>query len=132
MEKTTVKLKTDREAFYDITADIRQAISASKVKSGICVVYCPHTTAAITVNENADEHVAQDVLLGARTAFPSLAGFKHDEGNSAGHVKSSMFGVSLTLIIENGAPVLGRWQNVYFCEFDPPRSREFYIKIMSD
>ena len=109
---------------------VNDAIIKSGVKDGICVVYCPHTTAAITINENADEWVAKDVILAAKTAFPKLDGFRHDEGNSDGHVKCSMFGASETLIIDNGKLVLGVWQDIYFAEFDPPRNRQFYVKII--
>jgi secondary thiamine-phosphate synthase enzyme len=124
------QLTTDKEAFYNITSMVNDAIIKSGVTNGICVVYCPHTTAAITINENADEWVAKDVILAAQTAFPQLEGFRHDEGNSNGHVKCSMFGASETLIIDNGKLVLGVWQDVYFAEFDPPRNRSFYVKII--
>lgn len=126
------RLSTRTEGFYNITSDVRAAVKAEGVTGGICVVFCPHTTAGITINENADEYVARDVTLGVARAFPQHNDFLHDEGNSAGHVKSSMFGVSLTLIIEDGDIVLGRWQDVYFVECDPPREREFYVKIIKD
>lgn len=124
------ELTTDKEAFYNITDKVRDAVKLSKVENGICLVYCPHTTAAITINENADEWVAKDVILATKTAFPKLEGFRHDEGNSDGHVKCSVFGASQALIIDNGKLVLGRWQDVYFAEFDPPRHRNFYVKII--
>jgi secondary thiamine-phosphate synthase enzyme len=123
-------LTTDKEALYDITDQVAEAVKKSGVKEGICLVYCPHTTAAITINENADEWVAKDVIFATKTAFPKLPQFQHDEGNSDGHVKSSVFGVSETLIIDNGKLVLGTWQNIYFAEFDPPRRRNFYVKII--
>ena len=123
-------LTTDKIGFYDITDKVKQAITDSGVKSGICVVYCPHTTAGITINENADEWVAKDVTFALNKVFPRMAEFRHDEGNSDGHVKSSVIGASETLIIDDGKPVLGVWQNVYFTEFDPPRSRTFYVKII--
>lgn len=126
----TFSLTTDKKGFYDITTEVKEAIAKSGVKEGICVVYCPHTTAGITINENADEWVAKDVTLALNKVFPRMPEFKHDEGNSDGHVKSSVIGASETLIIENGKPVLGVWQNVYFAEFDPPRSRNFYVKII--
>ncbi len=124
------ELKTDKHAFYNITDKVREAVADSKVQEGICVVYCPHTTAAITINENADEYVAEDVMFAAKKIFPRFAEFKHDEGNSDGHVKSSIFGASETLIITGGDILLGRWQDVYFAEFDPPRSRNFFVKII--
>ena len=123
-------LTTDTIGFYDITDKVKQAITDSGVKSGICVVYCPHTTAGITINENADEWVAKDVTFALNKVFPRMAEFRHDEGNSDGHVKSSVIGASETLIIDDGKPVLGVWQNVYFTEFDPPRNRNFYVKII--
>lgn len=128
MEK--FELKTNLEHFYRITDEIQGAIDRSGVKEGICLVYCPHTTAGITVNENADEFVAKDCVMGIRNAFPRLAGFKHDEGNSDGHIKSSVIGCSETLIVTDGKLLLGRWQDVYFAEFDPPRERNFYVKII--
>lgn len=124
------ELKTERKGFFDITEQVRSAIKESGVKEGICVVYCPHTTAGITINENADEWVAHDVNFAFDRIFPRLPEFRHDEGNSDGHVKSSVMGASETLIIENGEPLLGVWQNVYFTEFDPPRNRNFYVKII--
>lgn len=123
-------LTTQKDGFFDITNEVRSAVKQSGVKNGICVVYCPHTTAGITINENADIYVGIDVNLGLCKAFPDCAEFRHDEGNSAGHLKSSVVGVSQTLIIENGEPVLGRWQHIYFMEFDPPRQRNFYVKII--
>lgn len=123
-------ITTDKEAFYNITPYVKEAVSQSGVKDGICVVYCPHTTAAITINENADEYVAKDVIFAAKKVFPRFPEFRHDEGNSDGHVKSSVFGASETLIIEDGEIVLGRWQDIYFAEFDPPRTRNFYVKII--
>ena len=123
-------LATDKTGFYDITDKVKEAITKSGVKNGICVVYCPHTTAGITINENADEWVAKDVTLALNKVFPRMAEFRHDEGNSDGHVKSSVIGASETLIIEDGKPILGVWQDVYFTEFDPPRNRTFYVKII--
>lgn len=123
------ELTCEREGFFNITPQVRRAIEESGVKEGICVVYCPHTTAGITINENADEYVAKDVTLALNKVFPRFVEFRHDEGNSDGHVKSSVIGASETLIISDGAPVLGRWQDVYFAEFDPPRNRTFLVKI---
>ncbi|MGN0768156.1 MAG: secondary thiamine-phosphate synthase enzyme YjbQ [Christensenellales bacterium] len=125
-----VEIKTDKEAFYNITSYVKDAVEKSGVKNGICVVYCPHTTAGITINENADDDVQRDVVFALKTVFPRFPEFRHDEGNSDGHVKSSVIGASETLIIDDGKLVLGRWQDVYFAEFDPPRTRNFYIKII--
>jgi len=124
------KLQADKQDFYNITAQVREAVSKSGIKDGICVVCCPHTTAGITINENADPDVVHDMLIGLDTAFPDRAEFRHSEGNSPAHLKASAVGSSVTVIIDNGRLVLGTWQSVYFCEFDPPRNRKFYIKII--
>jgi secondary thiamine-phosphate synthase enzyme len=125
-------LNTEKEGFYDITQTIREAIRKSGIKDGICVAYCPHTTAGITINENADPDVVRDLLLGFDRAFPDRPEFRHSEGNSAAHLKASVVGLSATLIIQDGSPLLGTWQGIYFCEFDGPRRRQYYVKIMGD
>jgi len=123
-------LSTPRKDFYNITAQVREAVSKSGVTHGIVVVYCPHTTAGITINENADPDVVFDLLLGLEKAFPDRPEFRHDEGNSTAHLKASTVGASETIIISDGRLVLGTWQGIYFCEFDPPRNRKFYVKIV--
>ncbi|MGN0592510.1 MAG: secondary thiamine-phosphate synthase enzyme YjbQ [Ruminococcus sp.] len=125
-------LKTPREDLISITAQVKGAVAESGVNSGICVVYCPHTTAGITLNENTDPDVVTDLLLAYEKAFPDRKEFRHCEGNSAAHAKASAMGSSVTLLIENGHVLLGKWQNVYFCEFDGPRTRNFYVKVMED
>ncbi len=132
MTTKSYTLGTEREGFYNITGRVRQAISESGVRSGLAVVFCPHTTAGITINENADPNVQHDLLLGLHTAFPDRSEFLHSEGNSSAHLKSSCVGVSCTIIIENGKPLLGTWQGVYFCEFDGPRTRSFTVKVIAD
>jgi len=122
-------LSTKREGFHDITAQVREAITRSGVTSGIAVIYCPHTTAGITINENADPDVVSDMLLGMQKAFPDRSEFRHAEGTSAAHLKASAVGSGVTVIIENSRPLLGTWQGIYFGEFDPPRSRSFYVKV---
>jgi secondary thiamine-phosphate synthase enzyme len=124
-------LKTPREGFIDITAQVRQAVKKNGISDGIVVVYCPHTTAGITINENADPDVTRDLLFGMNVAFPDRAEFCHAEGNSAAHLKALATGSSVTIIIKDGRLVLGTWQGVYFCEFDGPRSRRFYVKVMN-
>jgi secondary thiamine-phosphate synthase enzyme len=124
-------LKTAREGFHDITPAVREAIRKSGIAQGICIVYCPHTTAGLTINENADPDVVKDLLLGLGKAFPDRAEFRHAEGNSAAHLKAGCIGSSVTVIVENGSPLLGTWQGVYFCEFDGPRDRTYHIKIMA-
>jgi len=122
-------LSAPKENFYNITAQVRQAVSDSGVKDGIAVVFCPHTTAGITINENADPDVVHDMLLGLSKAFPDRSEFKHGEGNSTAHLKASTTGSSVTVIIAEGKLKLGTWQGIYFCEFDPPRNRKFFVKI---
>ena len=125
------KLSTNREDFYNITPQVLESVAKSGVISGIAVVYCPHTTAGITINENADPDVVHDLLIGLNKAFPDRSEFRHDESNSAAHLKASTMGSSATIIIENGKPLLGTWQGIYFCEFDPPRNRTFYVKVVN-
>jgi secondary thiamine-phosphate synthase enzyme len=99
---------------------------------GICVVYCPHTTAAVTIQENADPDVVHDLLLWLNRHIPKdVPGFRHAEGNSDAHLKASLVGPSVTVIIEKGEPVLGTWQGIYFCEFDGPRERNVYIRTQN-
>ena len=123
-------LSAQREDFYNITPQVREAIAKSGISSGVAVVFCPHTTAGITINENADPDVVHDLLLGLNRAFSDRAEFRHGEGNSAAHLKASAVGSSVTAIIENRNLLLGTWQGIYFCEFDPPRNRKFYVKVM--
>ncbi|MCL1994621.1 MAG: secondary thiamine-phosphate synthase enzyme YjbQ [Defluviitaleaceae bacterium] len=120
-------LSTQKENFYNITTQVREAITKSGVTDGIAVVFCPHTTAGITINENADPDVVRDMLIGLDKAFPDRAEFRHGEGNSSAHLKASAVGSSATIIVVGGKPVLGTWQGIYFCEFDPPRNRKFYV-----
>lgn len=122
-------LQTSAEAFVGITNKVREAIRESGVKDGICIVYTPHTTSAITINENADPDVVRDLLYALDKTFPDRPEFQHMEGNSAAHLKSSCVGASVTLIVKDGAPVLGVWQGIYFCEFDGPRSRQFFVSV---
>ena len=122
-------LSTERQRFYNIDSKIRAAVAESGVTDGVCVVFCPHTTAGITINENADPDVIHDMLLGLSKAFPDRSEFRHFEGNSSAHLKASCVGASETIIIKGGELLLGTWQSVYFCEFDGPRSRNFYVKV---
>lgn len=113
----------------DITSQVRSFVKQSSIRGGICVVFTPHTTAAITINENADPDVKSDVLRKLTEVFPQRDNYDHSEGNSDSHIKSSLVGCSETIIIDSGSLLLGTWQGIYFCEFDGPRSREFYVKI---
>ncbi|MCQ2460051.1 MAG: secondary thiamine-phosphate synthase enzyme YjbQ [Ruminococcus sp.] len=126
------QLQTPSQGLIDITKEVNAAIRESGVYEGICVVFCPHTTAAITINENADPDVKTDFIMGLDKSFPDLSGYRHMEGNSDAHIKSSAVGASETVIITKGKPLLGTWQGIYFCEFDGPRNRKFYIKIVGD
>ena len=114
----------------DITRLIQKAVADSGVKDGICTVFIPHTTAAVTINENADPDVVKDFTKEINKIVPWEDDYLHMEGNSAAHLKSSMIGFSEQIIIENGRLVLGTWQGLYFCEFDGPRHRKVYVKIL--
>lgn len=127
----TYQIETDKKQDFIFLDDyIRDALSESSVQNGILVIYSPHTTAGITINENADPDVRRDLKLGLDKAFPNDPDYIHFEGNSDGHMKSSLIGASETLIIEDGRPILGTWQSIYFGEFDGPRTRTIYIKIV--
>jgi secondary thiamine-phosphate synthase enzyme len=120
-----------RNELVEITAEVRQALSQSGVQQGLCVVYCPHTTAAVTINENADPDVVHDMLLYLNRTVPEhQQGFRHGEGNSDSHIKASLVGPSVTLVVDRGKLVLGRWQGVYFCEFDGPRTRSVHVQLV--
>ena len=123
-------LNTEREGFYNITSYVRQALIESRIQSGMALVFCPHTTAGITINENADPDVVTDLLYALDKTFPDRPQFRHAEGNSAAHLKSSCIGASVSVIIDDGRLVLGTWQGIYFTEFDGPRQRKFLVKII--
>jgi len=125
-----IELNTKRNTeFIDITSIIQEKVARSKVSDGICHVFVPHTTAAVTINENADPDVVKDIIGTLDKIVPhSNTDYRHSEGNSAAHIKSSMLGSSVTLIIEKGRLKLGTWQGIYFCEFDGPRRRKIWIK----
>jgi len=114
----------------DITALVGAAISEEKVESGICVVFTPHTTAAVTINENADPDVQYDIIHALEKTIPRNLPYRHSEGNSSAHVKSSLVGASELILVENGRLVLGTWQAIFFCEFDGPRQRKVIMKFL--
>ena len=120
-----------RNCFCNITSETRELVCKSGVKEGVCILFVPHTTCALTLCENADPDVKRDVLFAMNRAVPNT-GFKHFEENSDSHTKSSMFGFSLTLLIEKGEILLGRWQDIYLVDFDGPRTRTVYVKIMAE
>ena len=120
-----------RTEFVEITSEVRRVVRDSGLRSGVCVVYCPHTTAGVTVQENADPDVVRDMLLWLNHHIPKdVPGFRHAEGNSDAHIKSSLIGTSVTIIVEAGDLVLGTWQGVYFCEFDGPRTRTVQVQTI--
>lgn len=123
-------LQTDQYGFTNITHAVREFVSQSGVQEGICVVFCPHTTAGITINENADPDVVHDLTYTLNRVFPKLPAYRHMEGNSDAHIKSTLTGASETIIIHDGHLLLGRWQGLYFCEYDGPRNRTFYMKVL--
>ncbi|HJJ00194.1 MAG: hypothetical protein DBY20_08730 [Coriobacteriia bacterium] len=126
------ELETPVYGFVEITARIRQIVRESGIEEGLCVVYCPHTTAAITINENADPDVVRDLKLALADIFPDRRDFRHAEGNSAAHLKSSAIGASETIPVTGGAMALGTWQGIYFCEFDGPRHRKVYVQVVGE
>jgi secondary thiamine-phosphate synthase enzyme len=131
MLKTLNIKSSSRTEIINITDDIIKIIKDCGVSSGICFLHVPHTTAAITINESADPDVVMDIIGKMNEIVPRNSNYRHMEGNSDAHIKSSLFGPSLSLIIEDAKIILGTWQNIYFCEFDGPKSRKLYIKIIS-
>ena len=125
-----LNLSTPREGFIKITREIQGIVSESGVKEGICIVYCPHTTAGVTINENADPDVVRDMTLAMNTISPDRPEYRHAEGNSHAHVKALLTGSSVTVIISGGKLMLGKWQGIYFAEYDGPRNRNLDIKII--
>ena len=131
MKKTQFEIKTTKHTqMVDITAQVQNAVAKSGVKDGICMVFIPHTTAAVTINENADPDVVRDFTMEIDKIVPWKDGYLHMEGNSAAHLKSSMIGFSEQVIIEDGRLVLGTWQGIYFCEYDGPRRRKVIVKVI--
>lgn len=131
MTSFTYQIETNaKQEFVFLDEYIKEALEKSSIENGILVIYSPHTTAGITINENADPDVRRDLKLGLNKNFPNDPDYIHFEGNSDGHMKSSVVGASETLIIEEGKPILGRWQSIYFGEFDGPRTRTIHIKII--
>ena len=126
-----LRVKTSsRVELIDITHLVEKAVSEAKIKSGLCTVYVPHTTAAVTINENADPSVKSDIIAELNKVIPFDDDYSHLEGNAAAHIKSSIIGSSETLLVDGGSLVLGTWQGIYFCEFDGPRNRKVIIKLI--
>jgi secondary thiamine-phosphate synthase enzyme len=127
-----IHLQTNsRIEMIDITASVQAVVDSKKISNGLCIIFTPHTTAAITINENADPDVPIDIISALEKAFPQNADYRHAEGNSPAHAKSSLVGASELVLIEDGRIVLGTWQSIFFCEFDGPRSRKIFLSIIS-
>lgn len=130
MEQIEVSTR-GRQAFHDITAKVQAVVSGSAVEDGLCFVFCPHTTAGLTLNENWDATVQHDIGVGLDTISPQRSEYRHREGNSPAHLKSSLVGASQSVMITGGKLVLGTWQGIYLAEFDGPRRRKVLVKVMA-
>ena len=131
METCTIKSKS-RNAFIDITSEIQGIVSESGIRAGYCILHVPHTTAAVTVNEGADPSVQADILDYLADRVPHRGTYRHMEGNSDAHIKSTLVGVSQALLVEDGRVVLGTWRSIFFCEFDGPRTRRVHVQLIGD
>ena len=131
MEKISVKTNK-RIELIDITEEIRRFAAKSKIRDGVCFIFCPHTTAGVTINENADPSVRSDMINTLNKVIPENAGYAHSEGNSDSHIKSSLFGSSLSVFIESSQLCLGVWQGIFFCEGDGLRTREVWVKAIKE
>jgi secondary thiamine-phosphate synthase enzyme len=118
-----------RSEMIDITSSVQKELSKAGAVDGICMVYVPHTTAGVTINEGADPAVCRDIMGKLNDLIPQGAGYRHTEGNADSHIKASLTGSSVSVIVEGGRLVLGTWQKIFFCEFDGPRSRKVYVKV---
>lgn len=129
---TTIDIHSRRKTeMIDVTCAVRKAVRAAAIPSGLAFLFVPHTTAAVTVNENADPDVARDMEMELNKLIPFDDNYRHAEGNSAAHIKSTLVGVGETLIVEDGDLILGTWQGIWFCEFDGPRPRKLHVKVMA-
>ncbi len=125
-----IQVNTSRQTeMIDITSRVSSVVKKSGIQNGVCTVFVPHTTAAVTINENADPAVMRDILMETNKVIPFKDGYTHAEGNSSAHIKSSLFGCSIAVIVENNSLRLGTWQSIFFCEFDGPRSRRVWVEI---
>jgi secondary thiamine-phosphate synthase enzyme len=129
---STIQVKTrNRNEMKDVTSAVQDEVARSGVQNGVCAVYVPHTTAGVTINEGADPAVCEDILSKLQELVPPHAGYRHMEGNADSHIKASLMGSSVSVIVENGRLVLGTWQKIFFCEFDGPRTRRAYVTLSS-
>lgn len=133
MKTEPISVKTgQREELVDITPHVQKYVDQINLKNGIIIIYVPHTTAAVTINEHADPSVARDIIYKLAREIPKNENYRHAEGNSDAHIKSSLVGASIQVIISDGRLLLGTWQGIFFCEFDGPRTRKVYLKAVSD
>ena len=119
-----------KDELVDITSTVRDIVTKSRVETGVCLIYVPHTTAGVTINENADPSVKSDILMALRDIVPDALPYRHMEGNSPGHVKSTLVGNTVSVLINNNTLALGTWQGIFFCEFDGPRNRKVFVKVL--
>jgi len=131
LKEITIKTNTQTQ-ILDITAQVQKIVEESGITEGLCCVFIPHTTAGVTINENADPSVKQDILMELNKVIPFRDNYSHLEGNSAAHIKASIIGSSVNIPVKNNNLLLGTWQGICFCEFDGPRTRKYYVKIMQD
>ena len=129
MEKFTVQ-SSSHTSLIDITQQVRSIINESGIKNGVCYIFIPHTTAGVTINENADPDVKSDMLMEINKIIPLNDSYRHMEGNSAAHIKASLFGNSETIFLHDGRLQLGTWQGIFFCEFDGPRTRQVWVNLI--
>ncbi len=129
----TFQLRTSTQTeFVDITRFVQEAVKKTGVEDGICIIFIPHTTAGVTINENADPSVVQDIIMELNKIVPFKDPYRHMEGNSPAHIKASLVGCSHIVFVESRKLVLGTWQGIFFCEFDGPRNRKVHVQVISD
>ena len=131
LHKITIRTQKPSD-LYEITSAVQDVVDASGVKDGVCYIFVPHTTAAVTVNEHADPDVVHDIVTCLENQIPACPDYRHAEGNSPGHIKSTLTGSGQFVFVEDGKLALGTWQGIFFCEFDGPRTREVWIKVLPD
>ena len=131
LKEITIKTNTQTQ-ILDITAQVQKVVGESGIAEGLCCVFVPHTTAGVTINENADPSVKQDIVMELNKVIPFNDNYSHSEGNSAAHIKASIIGSSVNVPVKNNNLLLGTWQGICFCEFDGPRTRKFYVKIIEN
>jgi secondary thiamine-phosphate synthase enzyme len=129
----TFQVRTSAQTeFIDVTRSVQEAVKKTGVEDGICIIFIPHTTAAVTINENADPSVVQDIMMALNKIVPMKDQYRHLEGNAPSHIKASLVGCSQVVFVESGNLVLGTWQGIFFCEFDGPRNRTVHVKVISE